>query len=125
MKNIANPSPIFRYFPFEVAILNKSKNNIIFVLGRLGFWLGTENRTPVDDRDNHYFDTDQPPFVYEPISTEFGPLNISAIFKYWQLVNRKLIDETFGDKNVIHYTGPDRKKCVNAALLMGTYAVSK
>ena len=86
MKNIANPSPIFRYFPFDVAILNKSINYIFFVLGRLGFSIGVLDTTPVDDTNDHYFDTDRALFLYELISSELGPLNLSAIYKYCQLI---------------------------------------
>lgn len=69
----------------------------------------------------HYFCTDDELF-YINYYYDFGPLNISCLYKYCMKLN-SLLKFTQTGKKIIHYTSNDPNKRTNAAFLMGFYAV--
>ncbi|CAB4056089.1 CDC14 [Lepeophtheirus salmonis] len=54
---------------------------------------------------------------------DFGPLNLSQLFRYSALLNRKLTSPSLVGKKIVHYTTRDAAKRANAAYLIGSYAV--
>ncbi|PFH34374.1 serine/threonine specific protein phosphatase [Besnoitia besnoiti] len=74
--------------------------------------------TPRDTQTIHFFSTDDR-FQYEPFFADFGPLNLSCIYKYAKLLESKL-EETKGcQKILIHCTSTEVDRRANAALLIG------
>lgn len=68
-----------------------------------------------------YFSVDDE-FAYEGYYFDFGPLNLSCAYKYCAKVNDYVSFKAKGTE-IIHYTSADPRVCVNAAFLMGFYAV--
>ncbi|XP_072387293.1 dual specificity protein phosphatase CDC14B-like isoform X2 [Diabrotica undecimpunctata] len=61
-------------------------------------------------------------FYYENYYNDFGPFNISCVYKYCLKI-RKYINCTKGEKCVVHYTCEYPEKKANAACLMGLFCV--
>lgn len=68
----------------------------------------------------HCFSIDDE-FVYEKFYADFGPLNLAMLYQYCEKLNKKL--KSFRKKKIVHYTSTDPEKRVNAAFLVGSYAV--
>lgn len=71
--------------------------------------------------DTFYFNIDNELF-YNNYYLDFGPLNISCLYKYCLKLN-KYLSLVKGLRRVVHYTTNNDKKKANAAFLMGSYAV--
>ncbi|XP_033219812.1 dual specificity protein phosphatase CDC14B-like isoform X2 [Belonocnema kinseyi] len=72
--------------------------------------------------NTHYFSVDDE-LVYENFYADFGPLNLAMVYRYCQKVNRKLKAVSLSKKKIVHYTTMDPEKRVNAAFLVGCFAV--
>ncbi|XP_067927852.1 dual specificity protein phosphatase CDC14C-like isoform X2 [Watersipora subatra] len=70
----------------------------------------------------HYFSIDDE-LVYENFYADFGPLNLSHVYRYCCKVNRKLKSHNLSGKRIVHYTSFDARKKSNAAFLVGAYAL--
>ena len=68
----------------------------------------------------HFFNIDEE-FVYQNFFSDFGPLNLSMMYRYSQLVNEKLKKPSLAKKKIVHWTSLDLHKRANPAFLMGTY----
>lgn len=77
---------------------------------------------PKSTPNTHYFSIDNE-LVYENFYADFGPLNLAMLYRYCQKVNKKLKGIALSKKKLVHYTTMDSEKRVNAAFLMGSYAV--
>lgn len=69
----------------------------------------------------YYFSIDDE-LLYVNYYYDFGPLNISCLYKYCMKVNN-FVKCAQGGKRIIHYTSSDPSRRTNAAFLMGCYAV--
>lgn len=78
---------------------------------------------PKSTPNTHYFSIDNE-LVYENFYADFGPLNLAMLYRYCQKVNKKLKGIALSKKKLVHYTTMDSEKRVNAAFLMGSYAVT-
>lgn len=79
---------------------------------------------PKSTPNTHYFCIDNE-LVYENFYADFGPLNLAMLYRYCQKVNKKLKGIVLSKKKLVHYTTLDSEKRVNAAFLIGCYAVYK
>ena len=61
--------------------------------------------------------------VYEGFYEDFGPLNLSKIWKYTTEVSKIISDNTHKDHIFYHQTSSDYRKHCNAALLMCAFQV--
>lgn len=61
-------------------------------------------------------------FKYRNFYQDFGPLNISCLYKYTCKIT-KLLQNFKGKKKIVHYTCHDANKKTNAACLIGCFAV--
>lgn len=77
---------------------------------------------PKSNPNTHYFSIDNE-LVYENFYSDFGPLNLAVLYRYCQKVNKKLKGIALSKKKLVHYTTMDSEKRVNAAFLIGSYAV--
>mmetsp|Transcript_119248 Transcript_119248/g.338112 ORF Transcript_119248/g.338112 Transcript_119248/m.338112 type:complete len:466 (-) Transcript_119248:95-1492(-) len=77
---------------------------------------------PKNTMKSHYFSIDND-LVYEPFFADFGPLNLSMIFRYCKMLEAKLMDPCLADKRIIHYCSHEPKKRANAACLICAYQV--
>jgi len=77
---------------------------------------------PKNTLKSHYFSIDND-LVYEPFFADFGPLNLSMVFRYCKLLEGKLKDPGLGERRIIHYCSHDPKKRANAAFLICAYQV--
>uniref|UniRef100_A0A1B6KNY4 protein-tyrosine-phosphatase n=1 Tax=Graphocephala atropunctata TaxID=36148 RepID=A0A1B6KNY4_9HEMI len=79
---------------------------------------------PKSTPNTHYFCVDEE-LVYENFYSDFGPLNLAMLYRYCTMVNQKLqmYTSSVRKKKIIHYTTMDGHKRVNAAYLIGCYAI--
>ncbi|XP_066586637.1 dual specificity protein phosphatase CDC14C-like isoform X2 [Prorops nasuta] len=78
---------------------------------------------PKSTQDTHYFCIDDE-FKYENFFCDFGPLNLAMLYRYCQKINKKLKTVSLKKKRIVHATMLyNEEKRVNAAFLMGSYAI--
>ncbi|KAK2587175.1 hypothetical protein KPH14_002924 [Odynerus spinipes] len=77
---------------------------------------------PKSTPNTHYFSIDDE-LVYENFYADFGPLNLAMLYRYCQKVNKKLKAVAMSKKKIVHYTTVYPEKRVNAAFLIGSYAI--
>ncbi|XP_026191341.1 dual specificity protein phosphatase CDC14AB [Cyclospora cayetanensis] len=75
---------------------------------------------PHDTPAIHFFSVDKL-FVYEPFFLDFGPLNLSCIFKYCKMIKAMLVNSTLRRKLLVHYSAFSQDKVANAVLLLGSF----
>jgi len=85
-------------------------------------FFATCRRKPSSTLSAHFFSVDDT-FLYESYNQDFGPLNLAVLTKFCRKINRKLKLPTLAKKKLIHVTGVDAKKRVNAAWLIAAYGV--
>eukprot|EP00418_Pyrodinium_bahamense_P037305 CAMPEP_0179208546 /NCGR_PEP_ID=MMETSP0796-20121207/104004_1 /TAXON_ID=73915 /ORGANISM="Pyrodinium bahamense, Strain pbaha01" /LENGTH=405 /DNA_ID=CAMNT_0020913497 /DNA_START=88 /DNA_END=1306 /DNA_ORIENTATION=- len=78
--------------------------------------------TPKNTLKSHYFCIDNE-LVYEPFFADFGPLNLSMIYRYCKMLEVKIMDPALAEKRIIHYCSHDPRKRANAACLVCAYQV--
>ncbi|KAG7201960.1 hypothetical protein KM043_004664 [Ampulex compressa] len=93
-----------------------------FIKDRLYFVTLRTMIKPKSTANTHYFSIDDE-LVYENFYHDFGPLNLAMLYRYCQKVNKKLKAVTLSKKKIVHYTTLDPEKRVNAAFLIGSYAI--
>uniref|UniRef100_A0A674NRC6 Dual specificity protein phosphatase CDC14A n=1 Tax=Takifugu rubripes TaxID=31033 RepID=A0A674NRC6_TAKRU len=72
--------------------------------------------------DRHCFCVDEE-LAYENFYSDFGPLNLAMFYRFSCKLTKKRKSITLSRKKIIFYTSGDQKKQVNAAYLIGSYAV--
>mmetsp|Transcript_32095 Transcript_32095/g.70220 ORF Transcript_32095/g.70220 Transcript_32095/m.70220 type:complete len:457 (-) Transcript_32095:83-1453(-) len=85
------------------------------------YWVALHT-VPKNTMKSHYFSIDHE-LVYQPFFADFGPLNLSKVYRYCRILEGKLSDALAADKRVIHYCSHDPKKRANAACLIAAYQV--
>lgn len=85
------------------------------------YWVALHT-LPKSTLKSHFFSIDQE-LVYEPFFADFGPLNLSMVYRYCKLLEAKLKDPALQDKRIIHYCSHDPKRRANAACLICAYQV--
>ncbi|XP_050313364.1 dual specificity protein phosphatase CDC14C-like [Anthonomus grandis grandis] len=103
---------------FDNVLLNASE----FVKGRLFFVSLNTAIKPKSTSTVHYFSIDSE-LSYDSFYFDFGPLNLAMLYHYSVKLKRKLNNPALSNKKIVHCTGPDLHKRVNAAFLIGAYAV--
>ncbi|XP_032678721.1 dual specificity protein phosphatase CDC14B isoform X5 [Odontomachus brunneus] len=93
-----------------------------FIKDRLYFVTLRTTMKPKSTPNTHYFCIDNE-LVYENFYADFGPLNLAMLYRYCQKVNKKLKGIALSKKKLVHYTTLDSEKRVNAAFLIGCYAI--
>lgn len=93
-----------------------------FFVGRLYFVTLNTDASPKSTASAHYFAVDTEQF-YDSFYNDFGPLNLAILFHYCGKLDRKLSNSSMQNKKIVHYTGTSDKNRVNAAYLIGAYAV--
>lgn len=113
----------------QVGGLNVIELYLYFITGiysftdRLYFVVFKKNIKPKNTAITHYFNIDEE-FVYENFYNDFGPLNICILYRYCMKLNTKLSAKSHANKKIVHYTSMNPAKRLNAAYLIGSYAVS-
>ncbi|XP_030755868.1 dual specificity protein phosphatase CDC14C-like [Sitophilus oryzae] len=103
---------------FDNVLLNASE----FIKGRLFFVSVNTNIKPKSTLSVHYFSIDNE-LCYESFYLDFGPLNLAMLYHYCVKLRRKLNNPAFLNKKIVHCTGSDVHKRVNAAYLIGAYSI--
>ncbi|XP_063224215.1 dual specificity protein phosphatase CDC14AB-like [Bacillus rossius redtenbacheri] len=93
-----------------------------YIKDRLYFATLRDVSPPKSTSNTHYFCIDEE-FVYENFYADFGPLNLAMLYRYCQKLNKKLRSFALAKKKIVHYTGMDGQKRVNAAFLIASYAI--
>ncbi|XP_035784733.1 dual specificity protein phosphatase CDC14A-like [Anopheles albimanus] len=70
----------------------------------------------------HLFSTDNL-LKYESFFNDFGPLNISMVYRYCHLVNGLLERKEMALSKIVHHTSTETTKLLNAAFLIGSYSI--
>ncbi|XP_057299661.1 dual specificity protein phosphatase CDC14A-like [Hydractinia symbiolongicarpus] len=91
-----------------------------FIKDRLYF--ATLRNKPKSSTTTHYFCIDEE-LIYENFYADFGPLNLSMLYRYCKKLIKKLKTPVLSRKRIVHYTSYDSRKRANAACLIGCYAV--
>ncbi|XP_037712183.1 dual specificity protein phosphatase CDC14A isoform X1 [Drosophila subpulchrella] len=89
---------------------------------RLYFVAFKKNIKPKNTINTHYFSIDEE-FIYENFYNDFGPLNICMLYRYCMKLNTKLTAKCHANKKIVHYTSMNPAKRLNAAYLIGSYAI--
>ncbi|XP_017069879.1 LOW QUALITY PROTEIN: dual specificity protein phosphatase CDC14A [Drosophila eugracilis] len=89
---------------------------------RLYFVAFKKNIKPKNTINTHYFSIDEE-FIYENFYNDFGPLNICMLYRYCMKLNTKLNAKCHANKKIVHYTSMNPAKRLNAAYLIGSYAI--
>ncbi|XP_017303210.1 dual specificity protein phosphatase CDC14A-like [Diaphorina citri] len=89
---------------------------------RLYFATFKSNRERPTTTKIHFFCTDET-HVYLNFFGDFGPICLSTLYRYCDKLKAKLNSSTLKHKVIIHYTGNNPKKRLNAAFLIGCYAI--
>jgi len=95
---------------------------MLFLPDRLYFVTLRTTMKPKSTPNTHYFSIDNE-LIYENFYDDFGPLNLAMLYRYCQKVNKKLKGIALSKKKLVHYTTMNSQKRVNAAFLIGSYAV--
>ena len=77
---------------------------------------------PKSTPNTHYFSIDDE-LTYENFYSDFGPLNLSLLYRYCMKLRAKLDHHAKTKKKIVHYTTMDSEKRANAAYLIASYAV--
>jgi len=97
--------------------------NKLYFLGKLFFVSLNTNIKPKSTSTVHFFSIDNE-LSYDSFYLDFGPLNLAMLYHYSVKLKKKLSNPAFANKKIVHCTGPNFEKRVNAAFLIGAYAVS-
>lgn len=87
---------------------------------RLYFAVVSSEKTIQHTLDTFFFKIDKE-YVYINYYQDFGPLNISCLYKYCYKLNEYLMKSSY--KRIVHYTSDDICKKTNAAYLIGCFSV--
>jgi len=93
-----------------------------YIPDRLYFVTLKTSIKPKSTTHTHYFSIDEE-LVYENFYADFGPLNLSLLYRYCSKLNRKLKSYSLAKKKIVHYTTLDSHKRANAAFLISAYSV--
>ncbi|XP_017888216.1 dual specificity protein phosphatase CDC14AB-like isoform X3 [Ceratina calcarata] len=93
-----------------------------FIKDRLYFATLRTTTKPKSTLSTHYFSIDDE-LTYQNFYDDFGPLNLAMLYHYCQKVNKKLKTLTLRKRRIVHYTSVNPAKRVNAAFLIGSYAI--
>ncbi|XP_022235048.1 dual specificity protein phosphatase CDC14A-like [Limulus polyphemus] len=93
-----------------------------YIKDRLYFATLKSTGKPKSTTSIHYFCTEDE-LTYESFYSDFGPLNLGMLYRYCCKLNKKLKSYSLTKKKIIHYTSCDSKMRVNAAFLIGSYAI--
>ncbi|BFF95696.1 uncharacterized protein DMAD_13044 [Drosophila madeirensis] len=89
---------------------------------RLYFVAFKKNIKPKNTVNTHYFSIDEE-YIYENFYSDFGPLNICMLYRYCMKLNTKLSAKCHANRKIVHYTSMNPAKRLNAAYLIGSYAI--
>lgn len=70
----------------------------------------------------HLFSTDNE-LVYGSYNADFGPLNLAMLYRFCDLLNRKLRLPSLENMRIVYYCDEEVCKRTNAAFLIGSYAI--
>lgn len=87
---------------------------------RLYFAVVSSEKSIPNNSDTIFFRVDKE-YVYNNYYNDFGPLNISCLYKYCHKINEYLKKSDV--KRIVHYTSDEIHKKTNAAFLIGCYSV--
>jgi len=93
-----------------------------YIKERLYFVTLKTSIKPKSTANTHYFCIDDE-LIYENFYADFGPLNLSLLYRFCTKVNRKLKSYSLSKKKIVHYTSLDSHKRANAAFLIAAYSV--
>lgn len=93
-----------------------------YIPDRLYFVTLKTSVRPKSTPNTHYFCIDDE-LVYENFYADFGPLNLSLLYRYCTKLQRKLKSHSLSKKKIVHYTTLDAHKRSNAAYLISAFAV--
>ena len=101
-------------------------SNLAEIIPNRLYWIS--DRMPPSHKENtFYFCTDtvipKQQYIYHPYSSDFGPLDLSKIYRYTIELNSILSNPKLQDSKIYHYTSTQPSKRANSALLMGAYQI--
>ena len=91
------------------------------VIPRKLFWVS--DKTPPKNQPNSYYFCIDNERVYQPFCSDFGPLNIGMTYKFCIELERLIKNPVYSNFKIYHYTSLVPQKRVNAAYLMGAFAI--
>lgn len=85
------------------------------------YWVALHS-SPKPSAKSYFVSVDNE-LIYEPFFADFGPLNLSMIYRYCKLLEAKIADPALANKRIVHYCSHDPKKRANAACLICAFQV--
>lgn len=85
------------------------------------YWI-SDNKKPSCIKNGYVFSIDEL-LIYTPYFSDFGPLDLSQMYKFCIELEKFLVDPVYKNTILFHYTSADSAKRANAAFLMGAFQV--
>mmetsp|Transcript_95617 Transcript_95617/g.270570 ORF Transcript_95617/g.270570 Transcript_95617/m.270570 type:complete len:475 (+) Transcript_95617:107-1531(+) len=86
------------------------------------YWVSVEH-VPKNTNKSYFFSVDDD-MKYEPYNNDFGPLDLSKVYRYCQKLETILNDPCLEGKQIVHCCSRDPRKRANAACLICLYCVA-
>ncbi|KAL4435803.1 hypothetical protein ABPG74_015771 [Tetrahymena malaccensis] len=116
----AAAAPLIQDMRASTSSQGDEPKNIIEIIQNRFFFISAQS-PPKYDENSFYFCTDKD-LYYEPFIKEFGPLNLSQIYRYVIHVDKVLKEKQFSNSILYHYTSyQDNTLRTNAVLLICCY----
>ncbi|CAM9464881.1 unnamed protein product, partial [Heterosigma akashiwo] len=109
--------------PSDSKELLNEKNNVAEILpGRLYYCTLSQAPNASLYTDCNFFTTDNT-LQYFNFFLDFGPLNLSQLYRFCMLLNRKLADEHLKGQKIVYYSGTHGHKRANSVCLLASWSV--
>ncbi|XP_054273022.1 dual specificity protein phosphatase CDC14AB-like [Macrosteles quadrilineatus] len=95
-----------------------------FIKNRLYFITYYQNKIPEGTKNLHFFTTNDD-FTGDENSEIVSRISLGTIFKFINVLNKKLTQEKYKEKIIVNYTSGSERKRRNGAVLIGAYAMTR
>ena len=85
------------------------------------YWIS--DKSPPKNQNNSYYFCIDNELVYQPFSSDFGPLNIGMAYKFCVELEKLIKNASYAAYRIYHYTSLTPQKRSNAAYLMGVFQI--
>eukprot|EP00802_Teleaulax_amphioxeia_P015657 Tamp_15750.p1 GENE.Tamp_15750~~Tamp_15750.p1 ORF type:complete len:358 (+),score=55.50 Tamp_15750:407-1480(+) len=85
------------------------------------YWAVYDSLPKDSDKFHFVYTTDR--FRYEPFYKDFGPLNLSQLWRYCHFIHEKISDTARSEQKIVHWTENDPQHISNAVWLVGGYMI--
>ena len=84
-----------------------------------------QTKKAILEQRNIYFFSSELHEEYMPFFQDFGPVNLGVVFRFCNLIEKRISDPRLGNRMCCYYAESDGPRRTNAAFLLGAYLVIK